>query len=132
LPGGGNLLGIQAAGSGIYLQGPYAGQYQSENIIENCRMEYANRFGFEIGENVPDGMTSKLVTGTNCPLGGAIFRSADWTIDDYHPTGCYGTFQQVGPALTICAGEFRADKIFPDTYPGTLSMAKLRYPLVAR
>lgn len=114
-----NLLGLNAAGSGVYFQGPHDGQYQSENVIDTVRMEGCRRFGFEIGENAPDGQSSKLVTGDRCLMGGAIFRSGDWTIDDFHPTGMYSGYIATGPALTICASYFRMSKFFPDTWPGS-------------
>ncbi len=113
-----NLLIDTARGSGIYVQGPYDGQYQAENIIENIKTEYNTRFGIEIGENASDGMMSQIVPGGNL-MGGVHFRGGNWTITDVHPVGNFATYDQLGPALHICTNETRVINCFTDTWPST-------------
>lgn len=113
-----NLTIEGARGSGIYIQGPYDGQYQAENILADIKAEYCSRFGVEIGENASDGMASKIIPGGNL-MGGLHFRGGNWTVMDTHPVGNFATYDQLGPALHIASNETRIINCLTDTWPST-------------
>lgn len=113
-----NLYGVNGAGSGVYLQGPYDGQYQPENVLENLRMDACRRYSFEVGPNASDGWGRNLVGG-DCPRGFALVRGGNWDFTATHPATNATTYSTVGPAYHLAGVEARITDCFFDTWPGT-------------